>query len=228
MAIARQLFTRFQPRALHVVLLAAPEDLKGDAARKTTACCRSAAARWRAKSRRGAPRHAGGGRAAGHRNHGAATAHAGRDPRDQPRLSAGQSGGRRYSLRHAQRFRRAAGEWARADYTVTFTAPKPATCWRRIAIAWANWRGPDRQPAGAVRRVWLSLWSSRRCSARCWRRARARAQRHLRPCAGGRRLARQDRRRGHVRHGALRAGAGLVTVASAASAIPVIAAHARS
>jgi NAD(P)H-hydrate epimerase len=32
MVVARQLFTRFHPRALHVVLLAAPEDLKGDAA----------------------------------------------------------------------------------------------------------------------------------------------------------------------------------------------------
>src|SRR5664279_5402197 len=32
LAVARQLFTRFHPRALHVVLLAAPEDLRGDAA----------------------------------------------------------------------------------------------------------------------------------------------------------------------------------------------------
>src|SRR5512133_4178903 len=32
MVIARQLHTRFRPRSLHVVLLAAPEDLKGDAA----------------------------------------------------------------------------------------------------------------------------------------------------------------------------------------------------
>jgi NAD(P)H-hydrate epimerase len=32
LAIARQLHTRVRPRALHVVLLAAPEDLKGDAA----------------------------------------------------------------------------------------------------------------------------------------------------------------------------------------------------
>jgi NAD(P)H-hydrate epimerase len=32
MVIARQLHTRFHPQALHVVLLAAPEDLKGDAA----------------------------------------------------------------------------------------------------------------------------------------------------------------------------------------------------
>src|SRR5215469_16353633 len=32
MVVARQLFTRFHPRALHVVLLASPEELKGDAA----------------------------------------------------------------------------------------------------------------------------------------------------------------------------------------------------
>jgi NAD(P)H-hydrate epimerase len=32
LVIARQLHTRFRPRALHVVMLAAPEDLKGDAA----------------------------------------------------------------------------------------------------------------------------------------------------------------------------------------------------
>src|SRR5664279_5239418 len=32
MAVARQLYTRFDPRLLHVVLLAAPEELKGDAA----------------------------------------------------------------------------------------------------------------------------------------------------------------------------------------------------
>ncbi|MCU1261796.1 MAG: carbohydrate kinase, YjeF related protein [Bryobacterales bacterium] len=41
MVIARQLHTRFHPRALHVVLIAAPEDLRGDAAlnlRMLTAC----------------------------------------------------------------------------------------------------------------------------------------------------------------------------------------------
>jgi len=32
MVVARQLFTRFHPRALHIVLLADPEELKGDAA----------------------------------------------------------------------------------------------------------------------------------------------------------------------------------------------------
>src|SRR5580693_8737797 len=32
LAIARQLFTRFHPRSLSVVLFAAPEDLRGDAA----------------------------------------------------------------------------------------------------------------------------------------------------------------------------------------------------
>jgi NAD(P)H-hydrate epimerase len=32
MVVARQLFTRYHPRTLHVILLAAPEELKGDAA----------------------------------------------------------------------------------------------------------------------------------------------------------------------------------------------------
>src|SRR6516164_3462384 len=32
MVVARQLFTRFRPQALQVVLMAAPEELKGDAA----------------------------------------------------------------------------------------------------------------------------------------------------------------------------------------------------
>src|SRR5438874_9227852 len=32
LVIARQLYTRFHPRTLHVVLLASPEELKGDAA----------------------------------------------------------------------------------------------------------------------------------------------------------------------------------------------------
>ena len=68
MVVARQLFTRFQPRALHVVLLAAPEDLKGDAAQNYRMLHGLRLPRDARNPGGGAPGDAGGGRAAGHRH----------------------------------------------------------------------------------------------------------------------------------------------------------------
>jgi hypothetical protein len=119
-----------------------------------------------------------------------------------------------------------AGEFARADYTVTFTAPKvahamPPNCDHIGELIVGAIGSPPELYAGA----WLELVEPA-MFANCWRRASRRAQGHLRSRAGGGGVARQDRRGGHGRLGGLRAGAGLVTVASAASAIAEIAAHA--
>ena len=128
LAIARQLFTRFHPRALHVILLAAPEDLKGDAAANYRNARRCAAARLC----REIPADARNatlvidallgtgvtGAASGRMldaireiNRGFPLAKV--MAVDIPSGMAGDSG-------------EPAGEFARADYTVTFTAPKPA------------------------------------------------------------------------------------------------------
>ena len=108
-----------RPRPLHVVLLADPAELEG----RCGGQLQNAAGRRRLpvdarNSRRGARRHAGRGRAAGHRRQRRGhRAHAGGHPRDQPRISAGQGGGRGHSVRHAERFRRAARANSRAPIT---------------------------------------------------------------------------------------------------------------
>ena len=107
LVVARQLFTRFRPRSLHVVLFASPEDLKGDAAqnyrilqvcgcpieRDIPAEARLATIVVDALLGTGISGPAGG-------------CHAGqRDPRDQSRVRPRPRGGRGHSLGHAQRFR---------------------------------------------------------------------------------------------------------------------------
>ena len=139
---SRASFSRASGRAaLHVVLLAAPEELKGDAAanyRMLEACGCPVAREIPAD---GAQRHAGGGCAAGHGHQRAGHgAHAGRHSRDQPRLSAGQGGGGGYSLRHAQRFGRAGGRMrARRLHRDLHRAQSRRRCCRPIATTWANW-----------------------------------------------------------------------------------------
>jgi hydroxyethylthiazole kinase-like uncharacterized protein yjeF len=52
LVVARQLHTRFAPASLHVVLLAEPGELKGDAAANLSPCCWPPGAGWSAKFRR--------------------------------------------------------------------------------------------------------------------------------------------------------------------------------
>ena len=128
MVIARQLYTRFHPRALHVVLLAAPEELKGDAAanyRMLQACGCPVCAR---DSSRSAQRDAGGGRAARHGHHRAG--HAARMLEGIREINRGFPLAKVVAVDIPSGMPsdsgEPAGECARADYTVTFTAPKLA------------------------------------------------------------------------------------------------------
>ena len=125
---------------------------------------------------------------------------------------------------HAQRFGRAAGRIRARRCTVTFTAPKlaqvlPPNCDRVGELH----RGRHRQPAETLyARTHLAVagWSRRMFRALAGAAAARRPQGHLRPRAGGGGLARQDRRGGHgAAWPRCAPGAGLVTVASAASAI---------
>jgi len=125
MVVARQLFTRFAPRALHVVLLAAPEDLKGDAAanyRMLQVCGCPVAREIPAEARLStivvdAVLGTGiGGPAAGDMLHGIREINRGFPLAkvvavDIPSGLSGDSGTPQ-------------GEYVRADATVTFTAPK--------------------------------------------------------------------------------------------------------
>lgn len=231
MVVARQLFTRIQPRALHVVLLAAPDDLKGDAAqnyrmlqvcgcpveREIPAEARLATIVGDALLGTGISGPATGAMLDGIReiNHGFPLAKV--VAVDIPSGMPSDTG-------------EPLGEQARADYTVTFTAPKPAhalapncdavgeLCVAAIGSPPAMYDADDS--------IWLSL---------------------VEPVMFGEVLAPRPRSGhkgtfGHVlaiagSHGktgaaamcgmaALRAGAGLVTVASEESAIPVIAGYA--
>jgi hydroxyethylthiazole kinase-like uncharacterized protein yjeF len=228
---ARQLFTRFRPLALHVVLLAAPEELKGDAAqnyrmlrvcgcpvtREIPAEARLATIVVDALLGTGISGPASGAMLEGIRqiNHGFPLAQV--VAVDIPSGMPSDSG-------------EPLGEQARADYTVTFTAPKPAHALAPNCDAVGELRVAEigSPPAlyDADESVWLSL---------------------VQPAMFGPVLAPRPRAGhkgtfGHVlaiagSHGktgaaamcgmaALRAGAGLVTVASEESAIPVIAGHA--
>ena len=231
MVVARQLFTRFAPRALHVVLLARPEDLKGDASlnyRMLEVCGCPVVHDIPAEARladvvvdallgTGISGPATGAMLAAileiNRGFPLAKVVAVDIPSGMPSDSGA-----------------ALGEQARADYTVTFTAPKPAQ------VLPPNCDSVGALHVGAIGSppslyddddsIWLSV---------------------VQPMMFGNLLAPRPRAGhkgsfGHVlaiagSHGktgaaamcgmaALRAGAGLVTVASDESAIPVIAAHA--
>ena len=127
MVVARQIFTRFRPRALHVILLAAPEDLKGDAAQnyRMLQVCGCAVAREIPEEARLATLVV--------------------DALLGTGISGPASGSMLDAIREIDRGFPLAklvavdipsgmpsdtgeplGEHARADYTVTFTAPKPA------------------------------------------------------------------------------------------------------
>jgi NAD(P)H-hydrate epimerase len=228
MAIARQLYTRFHPTSLHVVLLADPAELKGEAALnlKMLEACGCRVAREIAPPMRSATLVI--------------------DALLGTGISGPASGRMLEAIREINTgfpFARVvavdipsgmpsdtgepAGECARADATVTFTALKvahamPPNCDRVGELA----VGAIGSPPSLYEHVWLSQVEPSQF-------------RHLlapRPPGGHKgtfghvlALAGSRGKTGAAAMtglGALRAGAGLVTIASAESAIPVIASHA--
>ena len=228
LAIARQLFTRFHPRALHVVLLAAPEDLRGDAAanlkmldvcgcpvvREIPAEARNATLVVDALLGTGVTGAASGQMLDAIREINGGFPLAKVMAVDIPSGMAADSG-------------ETPGEFARADYTVTFTAPKlahvlPPNCDRVGELA----VGAIGSPPSLYEDVWLSLLEPSMFAPLLAPRPRAGHKGtfgHVLIVAGSRGKTGAAAMSGL---GALRAGAGLVTVASAASAIAEIASHA--
>jgi NAD(P)H-hydrate epimerase len=228
LAIARQLFTRFHPRALHVVLLAAPEELRGDAAAnlKMLAVCGCpvvleipAEARYAtvvvdALLGTGVTGAAGGRILEAIREINGGFPLAKTMAVDIPSGMAADAG-------------ETAGEYVRADYTVTFTVPKPAhvlppNCDHvgQLAV------GTIGSPPSLYEDVWLSLLEPAMFPALLAPRPRAGHKGtfgHVLIVAGSRGKTGAAAMCGL---GALRGGAGLVTVASASSAIAEISAHA--
>ena len=231
LAIARQLFTRFHPAALDVVLLAAPEELKGDAAanyRMLRACGGEALPAISARARNAtlvidALLGTGvNGPAAGRMLEGIREINGGFPLArvvavDIPSGMPSDSG-------------EPVGEIARADLTVTFTAPKlgqamPPNCDRVGKLVVGAIGSPPalyEDDAG----IYLSLVGPEMFRALLAPRPRAGHKGtfgHVLVVGGSRGKSGAPSMAGM---GALRAGAGLVTVASVESAIPQIAAHA--
>ncbi|HTQ54672.1 MAG TPA: NAD(P)H-hydrate dehydratase [Bryobacteraceae bacterium] len=231
MVVARQLFTRYQPLALHVVLLAAPEDLRGDAAlnyRMLEVCGCPVLREIPAAAQ-------------------LATVVV--DALLGTGISGPATGAMREAIREINRgFPRAkvvavdfpsgmpsdsghpAGEQARADYTVTFTAPKPAQVLPPNCDAVGELRvaaiGSPPPLYDADDSVWLSVVQPAMFAAMLAPRARdghKGTYGHVLAVAGSRGKTGAAAMCGMA---ALRAGAGLVTVAADESAIPVIAGHA--
>jgi ADP-dependent NAD(P)H-hydrate dehydratase / NAD(P)H-hydrate epimerase len=228
LAVARQLFTRFHPRRLDVILLAAPEELKGDAASnyRMLEACGCPVAREICAEARNATLVVDGLLGTGIRGPAAGRMlEAIRDinqgfplakvvaidiPSGMP-TDSGEPG----------------GEFARADATVTFTALKrahalPPNCDHMGELV----VGPIGSPPSLCDDVWLSLVEPSMFRALLKPRPRGGHKGtfgHVLVVAGSRGKTGAAAMTGL---GALRAGAGLVTVASAASAIPEIATHA--
>lgn len=231
MVVARQLFTRFHPRALHVILLAAPEELKGDAAlnyrmlqvcgcpveREIGADARLATVVVDALLGTGIKGPASGAMLEAIRKINGGFPLANVVAVDIPSGMPSDGGD-------------PVGEQARADYTVTFTAPKPAHALAPNCDAMGELRVAGIGSPAAMYddndSIWLSLVQPAMFAHLLLPRARAGykgSYGHVLAIAGS-----------HGKTGAaamcgmaaLRAGAGLVTVASEESAIPVIAGHA--
>jgi len=231
MAVARQLFTRFQPRSLHVILLAAPEDLKGDAAQNygmLQACGCPALREIPSEARlativvdallgTGMEGGARGAMLDGIREINGGFPLAKVLAVDIPSGMGSDSGD-------------ALGEQARADFTVTFTAPKPAHVLAANCDAVGELRvaliGSPPRLYDADDSIWLSLVQPAMFPALLAPRPRAGHKGtfgHVLVVAGSRGKTGAAAMCGMA---ALRAGAGLVTVASEESALPVIAGHA--
>jgi NAD(P)H-hydrate epimerase len=228
LVVARQLHTRFHPQALDVVLLAAPEELKGDAAANYQMLAACGCPVWReipAEARlatlvvdallgTGISGPATGAMLEGIREINGGFPLAKVVAVDIPSGMPSDSG-------------EPVGEFARADYTVTFTAPKmgqvlPPNCdgVGELVV------GPIGSPPELYEDVWLSLLAPEMFEELLEPRPPGGHKGtfgHVLVVAGSRQKSGAAAMAGL---GALRAGAGLVTVASAASAIPVIAAHA--
>lgn len=225
LAVARQLHTRIHPQELYVVLLAAPEELKGDAAanyRMLAVCgcpvmhdipaeARTATLVIDALLGTGITGAAGGRALEGIReiNNGFSLARV--VAVDIPSGMPSDSG-------------EPAGEFARADYTVTFTAPKvaqalPPNCDHvgKLIVS------PIGSPPELYEHIWLSQVEPEMFRGLLAPRP-AEGHKgtfgHVLVVAGSRGKTGAAAMAGL---GALRAGAGLVTVASAASAIATIA-----
>ena len=228
MVIARQLHTRVRPAALHVVLLAAPEELKGEAAanfgmlqacgcpvlREIPPDARRASLVVDALLGTGITGPATGHMLAGIREVNTGFPLAQVVAVDMPSGMPSDSG-------------EPVGECARADYTVTFTAPNlgqvlPPNCDRvGELVVGAIGSRPDLFESAPLSLVDPPMF-------RGLLKPRAPAGHkgtygHVLVVAGSRGKTGAAAMTGLA---ALRAGAGLVTVASAASAIPVIAGHA--
>lgn len=228
MVIARQLFTRIRPKALHVVLLASPEDLKGDAAanfRMLEACgcpvlrsappdARSATLVIDALLGTGINGPATGIMLDAIREINQGFPFAKVAAVDIPSGLPGDSS-------------HPVGEFARANWTVTFTAPKPAlvlppNCDHVGELS----VGTIGSPESLYEDVWLSVVEPamfRELLAPRPRDGHKGTFGHVLVVGGSRGKTGAPSMSGLA---ALRAGAGLVTVASAESAIPQIAAHA--
>jgi NAD(P)H-hydrate epimerase len=228
MAVARQLFTRFRPRSLEVVLLAPLEELKGDAAanyRMLRACgcpvetaipesARLATLVVDALLGTGISGPPSGGVAEAIRAINSGFPLAKVAAVDIPSGMAGDSAD-------------SPGEVARADCTITFTAPKlgqvlPPNCDRTGELIVAAIGSPPELYAHAqvelvTPEMFRELLAPRPLAGHKGTFG------HVLVVAGSRGKTGAAAMSGL---GALRAGAGLVTVASAESAIPVIASHA--
>ncbi len=231
LVVARQLFTRFHPASLDVLLLAAPEDLHGDAAanfRMLQVCGGRVTHSLRPHMQRATL---------------VVDALLGtgiRGPAEGAMLDAIQQINQDFPLARVVAVdipsgmpsdsSHPVGVQARADYTVTFTAPKPAQVLAPNCHAVGELRvAPIGSPAAlweSDREVWLSVIQPRQFLHLLAPRAPGAHKGsfgHVLVIAGSRGKTGAAAMAGMA---ALRSGAGLVTVASADSAIPVIAAHA--
>ena len=228
LVIARQLHTRFRPRGLHVVLLAAPQELKGDAAanyRMLVACgcpvtdhvppeAHCASLVVDALLGTGITGPAAGAMLEGIREINRGFPQAKVVAVDIPSGMPSDSG-------------EAAGEFARADYTVTFTAPKvahamPPNCDHVGELVVGAIGSPpelygEAQLSLIAPGMFCELLAPRPPSGHKGTFG------HVLVIGGSRGKTGAPAMAGLA---ALRAGAGLVTVASATSAIAEIAAHA--
>jgi len=231
MVVARQLYTRFHPRALHVLLLADPGELKGDAActyrmlgvcgcpvaREITPDARMATLVVDALLGTGISGPASGAMLAAiqeiNRGFPLAKVVAVDIPSGMPSDSS-----------------QPLGEQARADYTVTFTAPKPGQVLQPNCDTVGELSvGDIGSPADLFESddsVWLSLVQPALFLPLLAPRPQGGHKGtfgHVLAIAGSHGKTGAAAMAGMA---ALRAGAGLVTVASEESAIPVIAGHA--
>jgi len=231
MVVARQLFTRFHPRALHVILFAAPEDLKGDAAQnyRMLEVCGCPVAREIPAEARYATIVVDALLGTGING-----------PATGVMLDAIREINRGFPLAEVVAVDipsgmpsdtgQPLGETARADYTVTFTAPKPAHALAPNCDVIGELRvgaiGSPPHLYDADGSVWMSLVQPAMFGQVLAPRPRAGHKGtfgHVLAIAGSRGKTGAAAMCGMA---ALRAGAGLVTVASEESAIPVIAGHA--